>query len=265
MSLLRNLLSNFVPVRERREASGALAALNAELVLDINGDESALVYLSAGAAAFAATVEFTGSVDGTNYFAIPAIPFFSSGSVAGPNNAQPLLLDVIASTTNLVRTYAVRVAQLKKLRVRLSAWTSGSADISITSDAQRSIHPAIYEGRPTSLVLTATGAAAAAVTATLPAVAGLRHYIDFISITRSATAALTAAAAPVVITSTNLPGALALTLGQDVAGIGIDKLLELDFGGTGLAASAVGVATTIVCPVYTGVIWRINVGYRLGL
>mgnify|MGYP003561930031 CR=1 FL=1 len=36
-------------------------------------------------------------------------------------------------------------------------------------------------------------------------------------------------------------------------------------GGAGLAASAVNTATTVVCPVYTGVIWRVNVSYRLGL
>ena len=265
MSLLRNLLGAFVPVRERRETSGVLAALNAELVLDINGDESALIFVNGGGSAFAGTLEFTGSIDGVNYFAILVMPYFSNGSVAGPNNAQPLLVDVIASTTACIRAYALRVSQLKKVRVRIAAWTSGSATVNINSDAQRSLHPALYEGRPTSLMNSTTGAVSAAVTATLPAVAGLRHYIDFIRITRSATAALTAAATPVVITSTNLPGPLNLTLGQDAGGIGVDRELALDFGGTGLAASAIGTATTIVCPIYTGVMWRVNVGYRLGL
>jgi hypothetical protein len=69
----------------------------------------------------------------------------------------------------------------------------------------------------------------------------------------------------VLVTTTNLPGNPALTFGADAAGIGIDKEVKLDFGATGLAASALGTATTVVAPVYTGVIWRITVGYRLGV
>jgi hypothetical protein len=114
-------------------------------------------------------------------------------------------------------------------------------------------------------MITATNAASAGVTATLPAVAGLRHYIDRVSVVRSATAALTAAATPVVVTTSNLPGPPALTFGSDVAGIGVDKELVLDFGGAGLAATGINTASTIVAPAYTGVIWRINVAYRLGL
>ena len=54
-------------------------------------------------------------------------------------------------------------------------------------------------------------------------------------------------------------------MGQDAGGIGVDKEALMDFGGTGLAATATNTATTIICPAYVGVIWRINVGYRLGL
>ena len=50
-----------------------------------------------------------------------------------------------------------------------------------------------------------------------------------------------------------------------VVAIGIDKEMRLDFGSTGLAATTLGTNTTVVCPVYTGVIWRVTVGYRLGL
>ena len=50
-----------------------------------------------------------------------------------------------------------------------------------------------------------------------------------------------------------------------VVAIGIDKEMRLDFGSTGLAATTLGTNTTVVCPVYTGVIWRVIVGYRLGL
>jgi hypothetical protein len=96
-------------------------------------------------------------------------------------------------------------------------------------------------------------------------VAGLRHYIDRIDVTRSASTALTANAAPVLVTTTNIPGLPSLTFGSNAAAIGDDKTVALDFGASGMAASAAGVATTVVCPVATGVIWRINVAYRLGM
>ena len=115
------------------------------------------------------------------------------------------------------------------------------------------------------MVTAVSAGAGSAATATLPAVVGLRHYIDGIQVTRSATAALTAAATPVSVTTTNIPGTPAFTFGQDTAGIGIDKTVEFDFGATGIAASAANTATTVVCPAYAGVIWRINVSYRLGL
>ena len=50
-----------------------------------------------------------------------------------------------------------------------------------------------------------------------------------------------------------------------VVAISIDKEARLDFGSTGLAATTLGTNTTVVCPAYTGVIWRVIVGYRLGL
>jgi hypothetical protein len=264
MSRLLNLAGDYIPHFERREASGVLAALNAELVIDLNGDESALVYIQS--TSFIGTLEFTGcnNADGTQYFPVAAYPY-AIGCAGGtiPPAGQPLLIDALVAA-NTSRVYSIPVGQLKKLRVRASAYTSGSMVCSITSDTQDELNTAII-GKPATLLVTATGAASAAVTATLPAVSGLRHIIDFIRINRSATAALTAAAAPVVVTTTNLPGSPALTFGSDAAGIGIDKEGLLDFGASGLAASALGTATTIVCPVYTGVIWRINVAYRLGL
>lgn len=264
MSQIKNGAGAVVPVRERREAAGVLGAANNEVVIDLNGDESALVFIQSSS--FIGTLEFTGVNDaaGALYFPVCAYPY-SPGSAGGtiPLAGQPLLIDALVAA-NTSRVYAVPVGQLRKLRVRVSAYTSGSCACSITSDAQASLNTAIA-GKPSTLLVTATAAVGVAATATLPAVAGLRHIIDFISVTRSATAALTAAATPVLVTTTNLPGAPQLTFGSDAAGIGIDKEVRLDFGSTGLAASALGTATTVVCPVYAGVIWRATVGYRLGL
>jgi hypothetical protein len=215
---------------------------------------------------FAATLEFTGvnNADSSIYFPIAAYPYAIGCTGAPiPLAGQPLISDSLV-TGNLTRVYSIPCGQLKAVRVRVSNYTSGSCIATLTADVCDSLNTAIL-AKPSTLLVTATGAASAAVTATLPLVTGLRHIIDFIQVTRSATAALTASATPVVVTTTNLPGTPALTFGSDVAGIGIDKDVRLDFGSTGLAASLLGTATTVVCPVYTGVIWRINVGYRLGL
>ena len=165
---------------------------------------------------------------------------------------------------NTQRVYSVPVSQLRALRVRASAYTSGSCALSIAADVNPPLNTALGD-RPSSLLLTATGAAAAAVTATIPAVPGLRHIIDLIRITRSATALLTAGATPTVITTTNIPGALAFTFGASADAQGVDRIEELICGSAGLAATALGTNTTIVCPATTSVIWRVNVVYRLGL
>lgn len=265
MSILKNLLGQFMPHPEGRTASGPLAAVNAEVVLDINGDESATIQIDGGGGTFNATYVIEGSIDGTIYQSLLAypMPLFCAGGTI-PLAGQPLISEAV-NAASIKRTICVAVGQLKKVRVRLSAWTAGTAAVVINSDTAQSLSPYVRDQRSATLMVTATAAVGVAVTATLPAVAGLRHYIDFIRVVRSATAALTAAATPVVVTTTNIPGSPALTFGSDAAGIGIDKIDELDFGGQGIAATAINTATTVVCPAYTGVIWRVNVAYRLGL
>jgi len=264
MSIIKNLSNAFVPVRESRNSDTGivpLAAALAEIVHDVDGDEHALINVVGTSPVM--TIEFSGSVDGVNYFVIPALCLAGVGGTI-PNAATQFTADTLAAT-NTLRVYAVRTSQLKSIRVRVSAYTSGSIDVVIRSDAQRSQHPAMNDRISSSLHVTNTGAASAAVTATLPAVVGLRHYIDRISVIRSATAVLTPSATPVLVTTTNLPGTPVLTFGSDAAAQGVDKELVLDFGGAGLACSAVNTATTVVCPIYTGVIWRVNVTYRLGI
>lgn len=110
-----------------------------------------------------------------------------------------------------------------------------------------------------TLMVTATGAAAAAVTLTLPAVAGQFHYITSVEITAYTTLARTGGVTPVIVTTTNLPGTPAFTL-QSAAAVGTNDryLRELSLP---LKSSVVNTATTIVGPATTSVIWRMNVTY----
>jgi len=111
------------------------------------------------------------------------------------------------------------------------------------------------------LAVTNTGAAAAAVTLTLPAAgAGLFHYITSIVIMRAGAAALVGTAA-LVITTTNLPGALAWSVGNAVPAGG--TLTDLNFmPATPLKSSAANTATTMVAPAPgAGVLWRLVATY----
>jgi hypothetical protein len=264
MSIQRNLSGVFMPHQEARRSTGTLAALNAELVHDVNGDNSAIIFIN-GTGTFNATYSVQGSPDGTNFYDLIAFPY-APASVGGtlPQPGQPLVTEAVNAAT-VQRMLCAAVGGLQKIRIRLTAYTGGTASVTINSDIADSISPYVRDQKAATLMVTATGAASAAVTATLPAVTGLRHYIDRVSVVRSATAALTASATPVVVTTTNIPGTPALTFGSEAAGIGLDKEVVFEFGGAGIAASAAGTATTIVAPIWTGVIWRINVSYRLGL
>lgn len=109
------------------------------------------------------------------------------------------------------------------------------------------------------IAVTATGIAGAAVTCTLPAAASVFHYIQAMQITKYAAAALTGVAAPVIVTTTNLPGSPAFTFPTAQAiGTSVDEdLIGID----ALRSSVVNTATTIVCPATANVIWRVNVFY----
>ena len=104
-------------------------------------------------------------------------------------------------------------------------------------------------------------AAAAAVTLTLPAPpVGLFHHITRLIIQRHAAALLTAAATPVIVTTTNLPGSRAFSIPADAAAQGT-VYSEIAEPATPMRSSATATATTIVCPVTTGVIWRVSADF----
>ena len=81
-----------------------------------------------------------------------------------------------------------------------------------------------------------------------------------IRVERYAGAALTGAATPLLVTTTNIPGNLVYSMAADGAAIGaVDRVVD-DFPG-GFATSAQNTATTIVAPATTNVIWRLTATY----
>lgn len=264
MSLLRNLLGNFMPHFESRRIAANLSAVNAAVELPLDGDNSVTIMID-GTGTLNCTYVVEGRADDANWYPLMCFPY-APGSVGGtlPQPGQPLYTEAVNAAV-VDRLLCAGVGGMRSVRVRLSAYTGGNALVTINADTCESLSPYVRNQKAATLMVTATAAVSTAVTATLPAVTGLRHYVDRISVVRSATAALTASATPVVVTTTNLPGTPALTFGADAGGIGVDQERIFEFGGAGIAASAVGTATTVVCPLWTGVIWRVNVAYRLGL
>lgn len=243
--LSKNQTTGNLHPRETIFTGGVLASNGAEIITEADGAASFALDLRD---TFSGTFEVSGSVDGTNWVLIPVRPI---------NMASISYVTAITGTAQ--GTWVGKCAQYRFIRVRTTAWTSGSAIVTLAADTAPLDDS--LNGMVTPLIATTTAAVGVASTLTLASPgAGLRHYLTYISINRSASAALTAGATPTIVTSTNLPGSLAFTFGANAALQGEDKIIREDFAYP-LAASAQATATTIVAPATTGVIWRITVGY----
>lgn len=235
-------------ITDARPATSSLAALNAESVVDVVGHSTLIVNLQTAAASL--TVVFEGTVDGTNYFALSATDASTVAMVAS-----------VTSTTTMSRNVVCSCIGFRRVRVRVSAFTSGAMTVAMrATTAARP--PGMVPSLPTTLWVTATAAANTAVTATLPAVPGMFHYVTHLNITRNATAAL-AGTATLVHTTTNLPGSPAWSVGNAMAAGGTQLDVVVDLSAP-LRSSVVNTATTFVAAAGgLAVLGRVNVGYYL--
>lgn len=240
--LSRNLSVGLIDPRENLFITGTLGALNAEVQSDCDGASTVSLDLRG---TFVATVQVQGTVDGTNWVLIPI-----RNSVGGAYSAGATAAGVFMGACFGYR----------KVRAIATAYTSGAATtVLMASNAM--FDDFARNAGITPLLVTATGAASAAVTLTLPAPgAGLRQYLTYLRITRFASALLTAAATPVLVTTTGLPGTPVFSLPAEAAAQGTVFAYQEDFVYP-LAASAQNATLTVVCPVTTGVIWRVTGGY----
>lgn len=243
--LSKDLSVGVLHPRESLFEAGLLASLNSEIVIDCDGASTVALDMRG---TFSMTIEVAGSIDGVNWAMIPV---------------RPLNVSALIYVSSIVGTAAGvwvgKCAPYRFVRARATAYTSGSCAAMLTAD--NAILDDSLSGAVTPALVTATGAAAAAVTLTIPAPqAGLRNFITYLSINRFAAAALTAAATPVIVTTTNIPGALAFSLSADAALQGTIIPWREDFA-YALGSTAAGTATTIVCPATTSVIWRVTAGY----
>ena len=244
--LSRDLASTTLHPREDIFTTALLASVNSEIIIPTDGSSTVSLDLRG---TFSLTIEVAGTVDGVNWTPIPVRPV---------NQAATLWVAAVVGTVQGL--WAGPCAGYRQVRARCTAYTSGSATTTLAASNGTST----YVSAPiTPTLVTTVGAAAAAVTLTLPAPgAGLRQYVTYLSINRFATALLTAGATPVTVTTTNLPGSLAFSFAADAAAAGtLDRWRE-DFSFP-LVSSAQNTATTFVCPATTGVIWRVTAGYYI--
>lgn len=242
--LSRDLSVGVLHPRENLSVTGTLGAVNAEVITECDG--AGVVSLDLRGT-FSLTVELNGTVDGTNWILIPVRSALGGAFVAS-----------VAGTASGL--WQASCAGYKKVRARVTAYTSGGATATLL--VSNSIFDDFAKnGNMTTVLGTTIGASGAATTLTLAAPgAGLRHYLTYLSINRFAAALLTAAATPIAVTTTNLPGSLAFSFAADAAALGtLDRWRE-DFAYP-LMTSAQNTATTVVCPATTNVIWRITAGY----
>ncbi len=242
---------------DARVAGGTLAALNAELVMDLNG--KAVARFDCRTAAAALTLVFEATLDGTNYFALPG---FADQQLLGAAITQEQYVPSVTYATTGSGLYTVGVSGFRRVRCRVSAYTSGNVVVT----ARASLADQIIQTRsiPSNLHVTATAAANTAATATLPAAGvGMFHYITCIEISRSATAAL-AGTATIIHTTTNLPGSPAWTVGNAMAAGGTQSDLKYA-PTTPLKSLVANTATTVVAAAGgAAVLGRVNVSYYVG-
>jgi hypothetical protein len=243
--LSTDLRSATLHPREAIFSTAALASNGAETVIVSDGCATVTLDLRG---TFSMTIEVAGTVDGTNWTPIPLRPV---------NQAAVAYVASVVGTA--AGAWVGQCAGYRQVRARVTAYTSGSATTTLA--ANNAAYDAMLFGASTSGVGVATGASAAAVTLTLTAPgAGLRHYLTYLVIERHATALLTAAATPVIVTTTNLPGSLAFSVPADAAAQGTVNVKQRDFR-LPLASSAQNANTTIVCPATTATIWRVEAGF----
>ncbi len=243
LALIRTPNTNQHP-RENQLATASLAALNAEFFVDCDGCSSFALDLRG---TFNLAIQVSGTVDGETWTTIPMLPV---------NQASRAYVVTIAGA--VAGVWEGKCSPYWRLKVSCTAYTSGAAIVAVS--ASNGIFDDLSR-RITSNSGTILGTVSTATTLTLasPGV-GLRHYLTSIKIDRFATAALTAAATPIAITTTNIPGTLAFSFAAEGAAIGslVSAQMHYDYP---LMAAAQNTATTIVAPATTNAIWRITAGY----
>lgn len=231
---------------ETRTTENLLAVVNAEIVTPCNGAATLAVQITG---TFVGTLVVEGHTQTGQYITLP---------VCNATTGQYVVNGITG-----IGFFYVPVTGLAKARVRMSAYTSGSANVSMRTSLANALIQT--ETLPSALGITVTGAAGAAATLTIPSGgAGMFHYIDYVEITHFGAAAGVAAATPVLVTTTNIPGTPTVSCRADAFAQGSTAQYRIG-GAVPIKSTTAATATTVLMPATTSVIWRAIAFYRLGV
>lgn len=232
--------------RENLVIAGNLAALNAEVIVDTDGCNSVAIDLRG---VFNLTVELSGTIDNVQWIPMPVRPV-----------NQPLVRYVAAIPGAVPGVWAGAFgAPYIRVRARVTAYTSGSAAAALMGST--ALLDNTLQSMVTTDILSATSAVGVATTLTIPAPGvGLRQYLTYLRASRFATAVMTAGAAPVLVTSTNLPGTPAFAMPATAAPQG-DLATYQEAFSYPLAAAAQNTAVVFTFPATPLAIPRITAGW----
>jgi hypothetical protein len=254
-------------VTDARTSSSTLNSVNAEVFMDING--KAVAVFEVRAAANVATYVFEATMDGTNYYAVPARPLAGS-TIGGAAISEGLIVSQTLAAA-AAASYAVSATGYRRVRIRCSAFTSGSAVVS--ARATIADYAIIAQPQPAIFNQSIAPAVNTGGTITLPAVAGMSHYVTSIQATLAMNpATVQAGAATVFVTTTNLPNTpawavpIAGNAAASVGGLGAAFLTIIgEAFPNPLKSSVANTNTTFVFPAPgAAMTWRANVQYYLG-
>ena len=153
--LSRDLSSGTLHPRENITGSGALGALNAEIVINADGASTIALDLRG---TFSLTVEVAGSVDGTNWTLL-AVRSISGGSY----------LTAVAGTA--AGAWVAACAGFAKIRARVTAYTSGAATATLLAATGLLDDRLLGEVSSSAATITAVVSTAATLILTAPGLA----------------------------------------------------------------------------------------------
>lgn len=213
------------------------------------------------------TLVFEGSGDNVNWATMNGVVNPTGGTAPGASAAGAWQFDCVGVPYFRVRATALTSGSITGTMIATANGSVFSMEQGTqsagTSGSEQALVARVIE-QSTPLCISSTAAANTGLTVTLPAgAAGTYHYITGIEITRNATAAL-AGTATLVITTTNLPGSRAWSVGNAMAAGGTQ--IDVNITRTApLKSSVAATNTTIVMPVPgAAVLWRCNVDYYVG-
>lgn len=229
--------------RENFVGSGNIAALNGFVEIYADGCSTGMLTITG---AYNGTMTVEASND--NWATFDVLPI-------KPVNAGGLFVLTLASAA--VGRFICECAGFQKVRARMSAFTSGQASVVLIADNAISELLVIPKAADQHAEILGTAGAAATLTIPSPG-AGLFQIVKRLLVQRIPTAALTAAAAAIAVTTTNLRGTRTIRLPADAGAQGViaSDLCEVD-----ILASVANTAVTIVMPLTTGVQWFASADY----